>query len=192
MGLFNQIHTAGTGFDGRINHRPLFHLRDTTGNTNDHTGLGQQQRFLTGTAEQCLQQSYRHDMIGNDTILQRMHCHHIARGTPKHIPGFCAHLKNTTGVFVHRHYGRFANHDALAIHINEHFGSSQIHTQITCKKLHKITYPVSYVVLPRQSRQNVLPLHRQLKALCHTPPPSLRWLGYHPKAVSVFPRCSVG
>ena len=136
QGFFDQVHPPGTGFDGRIDDGPLLHLRYTAGHTDDHTGLGSKETGFRGLAEQGLQKTHGHFMIGDHAALQGPHGHHVSGGPAQHIPGGGAYLQNSACIFIHGHHRRLPDHDALAVGIDEHVGRTQVHTQIVGEKLH--------------------------------------------------------
>ena len=130
QGLLNKEHTAGTGLNGSIDDTALLHLRNTAGNTDDNTGLGCKDGCFCGSLEHLAQHFYRHFMVGNNAFLQRTHCHHIAGRPVQHIPGRGTDLQNLTRIPVNRHNGRFPDHQALAVGINQNVGCTQVYAQI--------------------------------------------------------------
>ena len=131
--LFDQEHTAGTGLNGGVDHAALLNLGNTAGNTDDHTGLGGENRGLGGGFEHFAQHFDGHFVVRNNAVLQRTHGHHVAGGPVQHIPGGGADLKNFTGVSVHRHNRGLPDHQALAVGINQYIRCSQVHTQVIGK-----------------------------------------------------------
>ena len=74
-------------------------------------------------------------MVRHDTVLQRVHSHHVAGGTAQHVPGSRADLQDFTGILVHSHNGRLPDHQALAVGIDQHIGGTQVHAQVIGKHI---------------------------------------------------------
>ena len=155
--LLDQEHTAGTGLDGGIDHIALLNFGNAAGNGNDHTGLGSQQTALCSGLEHGGEHPHRHFMVGNDAAGQGLHGNQVAGGTAHHIPGTGTHLEDLSLVAVHGNHGGFLYHDTLAVHIDQHIGSTQVHTQVIGHhQIHKYHLTMDYCDVPRQPRHSLL------------------------------------
>ena len=131
--LFDQEHTAGTGFDGGVDDAALFNFGNTGGNRDDHTGLGSEQTCLGGGLEHFLQHTDGHFMVRHDAILQRMHSNDVTGGTAQHIAGCSTDLQDLAGILVHCHNRGFPDNQALAVGIDQNIGCTQVNTQVIGK-----------------------------------------------------------
>ena len=131
--FFDQVHTAGAGFDGSIDNTALFHFGDTAGNADDHTGLGRKHGSGGCGLEHSRKHPHRHFMVGNDAVTQRFHSHNIAGGTSQHIAGRRTYLQDLTGILVHRNHRGLTDNQTLAVGIDQNIGVTQVDAQVIGK-----------------------------------------------------------
>lgn len=92
QGFFDQVDPACAGLHGGANHRPLLHLRDAAGHTDNDTGL--EQSMAGRLPEKLRQHPLGHLIVGNHAPQQRPHRYHIAWSPAQHVPGRRANLQN--------------------------------------------------------------------------------------------------
>lgn len=71
--------------------------------------------------------------IRDDSVFHGTDGHDVARGAPQHHLGLLAHgqhLLARAGILAHRHHTGLAEHDALALDINQGVGSAQVYSHV--------------------------------------------------------------
>ena len=68
--------------------------------------------------------------IGDDTILQGADCHDAAGGTADDSLCLSTHAAHLIGLGIHSHDRGFPHDDALALHVNQGIGSTQINANV--------------------------------------------------------------
>ena len=110
-------------------HSAALHLGNAGGNADDHPGTGEH-TVAAGLFEEVLQHIGRDVEIGDDAVLQGTHRHDAAGGTADDSLCLAAHAAHLVGLGVHRHDRGLAHDDALALHVDQSIGSTQINANV--------------------------------------------------------------
>ena len=144
-GLLDHRHLTGTSLQGSFPHGAALHLGHAGGNADDHAGAGEH-AVAAGLLQEVLQHIGGDVKIGNDAVLQGAHCHDAAGGTAD--DGLClaAHTAHLVGLGVHSHHRRLPHDDALALHIDQSIGGTQVNANVLRQKTHCKVSPSSFPV----------------------------------------------
>ena len=80
--------------------------------------------------EQLLQKPHGHFVVGDNAVLQGLHRHHIAGGTPQHIAGSSAHLQDFSRISVQGNNTGLPDNQTLAVRVDQNIGGTQVNTQV--------------------------------------------------------------
>ena len=127
--LFNDGHLTGAGLQGRFAHSAALHLGDAGGDADDHAGAGEH-TVAASLLEEVFQHIGGNIEVRDHAVLQGAHCHDAAGGTADDSLCLAAHTAHFIGLGVHCHHRRLAHDDALALHIHQGIGSTQINAYI--------------------------------------------------------------
>ena len=128
-GLLDDGDLTGTGLEGRLTHSAALHLGHARGDADDHAGAGEH-AVAAGLFQEVLQHICRDIEIGDDTILQGADCHDAAGGTADDSLCLSTHAAHLIGLGIHSHDRGFPHDDALALHVNQGIGSTQINANV--------------------------------------------------------------
>ena len=128
-GLFNDRHLTGTGLQGSLAHCAALHLGNTGGDADDHPGTGEH-AIAAGLFEEVLQHICGDVEISDDAVLQGTHRHDTAGGTADDSLCLATHAAHLVGLGVHRHDRGLTHDDALALHVDQSIGSTQINANV--------------------------------------------------------------
>ena len=128
-GLLNDRHLTGTSLQGSLAHSAALHLGNAGGNADDHPGT-REHTVAAGLFEEVLQHIGGDVEIGDDAVLQGTHRHDAAGGTADDSLCLAAHAAHLIGLGVHRHDRGLAHDDALALHVDQSIGSTQINANV--------------------------------------------------------------
>ena len=128
-GLLNHRHLTGTGLQGSFAHSAALHLGNAGGDADDHPGTGEH-TVAAGLFEEVLQHICGDVEISDDAVLQGTHRHDAAGGTADDSLCLAAHAAHLIGLGVHRHDRGLAHDDALALHVDQSIGSTQINANV--------------------------------------------------------------
>ena len=128
-GTIQQLGTLGARVEEDADQAALFRLVHAGGNGQHHAG----------TAEEALADDHAHEVaehgvgqlkVADHALAQRAQRQHIAGRAADHSIGLRAHSQHLLAHALNGDYCRLAQHDALALLINQHVGRAQINTQI--------------------------------------------------------------
>ena len=127
--LLNDGDLTGTGLEGRLTHSAALHFGHARGDADDHAGAGEH-AVAAGLFQEVLQHICRDIEIGDDTILQGADCHDATGGTSDDSLCLSTHAAHLIGLGIHSHDRGFPHDDALALHVNQGIGSTQINANV--------------------------------------------------------------
>ena len=128
-GLLDDRHLTGAGLQSGLTHSAALHLGDARRDADDHAGAGEH-AVAAGFFEEGLQHIGGDVEVGDDAVLQGADRHDAAGGAAN--DGLClsAHAAHFVALGVHGHNRGLTHDDALALHVNEGIGSTEIDTNI--------------------------------------------------------------
>ena len=132
-GLFHQVHFAGFGVIGGIDHRAFFHLRDFAGDSDDDARMHQHL-----AAVRLLNEVVQHALgdleVGDDAVLHGADGYDVAGRAAQHFLGFLADRFHFAIGLIDGDDGGLVHHDAFAFGIDQRVGRAQVNGQIGRKK----------------------------------------------------------
>ena len=128
-GLLDDGDLTGTGLQGRLTHRTALDFRHAGRDADDHAGAGEH-AVAAGLLEEVLQHIGGDVKVGDDAVLQGADSHDAAGGAADDGLSLSAHAAHFVVLGVHGHDRGFTHDDALALHVNEGIGSTEIDTNI--------------------------------------------------------------
>ena len=130
-GLFDEIYFPGSGRQGGVSHRFLFHLGDAKRNAHDDPGPGRKKkllfsRFVNKIPEHLL----GHLKIRDDSFYQRTGRNDVTWRATHHFLRLFSNGKNLAGFLVYRDHRRLLDNDAPAAHIDKRIRRSQVNGNV--------------------------------------------------------------
>jgi hypothetical protein len=128
--LLDDVDPARSGLVAGLLHRALLHGSDAAGHADDHARLGE-----VATPVHLLDEVAQHLLgrleVGDHAVLERPDGGDVVGGAADHALGLVADREHLAGGGVHRHHGRFVEHDALAPDIDQRVGGAEVNGHVS-------------------------------------------------------------
>lgn len=146
--LLDDGNLPGAGLDGGLPDSAALHRSYPRRNADNHIRAGEE-----GAVGDLLDEDLEHvgsDIkVGNDTILERTHCHDRTGCTTDDILGLLAHIADGIGAGIHRHHRRLPQNNALAPHEYQCVGGSQVNAYIFSERKNRTHVQLFPFQIPR-------------------------------------------